>query len=354
MAASPSAHFELPLGGTATQVEGEPMAQVETEEEDDAISFPLLHADSSPSDSEDDESEKAYHIEIEGLEPLGEGDEPEQRRGVSKLGIGKKSWTAAEDDILAEIVAKNGAQRWSTVASHLPGRAGKQCRERWFNHLCPEVKKGSWTEEEDRVIMESVQRYGTKWSAIVKLMPGRTDNAIKNRYNSAMRRYKRLQRLQEAAERGEGEMPKMRARSTSGSVSLALKKRKRDLGESEETDTGSEAVVVSRPKVQAKEDASLADIKIDLAPATSHTMPPLTELDLDGVLNNGISPNSASAFLSQISPTQLGQPHMFDSSARASGDGAALLLDDSGSGSGAKSSPFDFSSALQAARCSHS
>ena len=85
--------------------------------------------------------------------------------------------------------------RWSTVASYLPGRAGKQCRERWFNHLCPEVKKGSWTPEEDRIIMESVARYGTRWSKIVKLMPGRTDNAIKNRYNSAMRREKRLQKL---------------------------------------------------------------------------------------------------------------------------------------------------------------
>lgn len=84
----------------------------------------------SDSESDDDSSDAAQPIEIEGLEPLPEGLEPEQRRGVSKLGIGKKSWTAAEDDILAEIVSKNGAQRWSAVAAHLPGRAGKQCRER--------------------------------------------------------------------------------------------------------------------------------------------------------------------------------------------------------------------------------
>lgn len=78
----------------------------------------------------DSEESEAPHIQIDGLEPLAEGDEPEQRRGVSKLGIGKKSWTSGEDDILAEIVAKHGAQRWSSIAAHLPGRAGKQCRER--------------------------------------------------------------------------------------------------------------------------------------------------------------------------------------------------------------------------------
>ena len=49
------------------------------------------------------------------------------------------------------------------------------CLRRWFNHLCPDVKKGSWTADEDRVIMESVREFGTRWSHIVKLMPGRTE-----------------------------------------------------------------------------------------------------------------------------------------------------------------------------------
>ena len=114
----------------AAEEVGVPAPMKDSMEVDETISMPNIQPDSphSEEDSDDDGSEPGYTIEIEGLEPLAEG--AEQRRGVSKLGIGKKSWTNAEDDILAEVVAKNGAQRWSSVAAHLPGRAGKQCRER--------------------------------------------------------------------------------------------------------------------------------------------------------------------------------------------------------------------------------
>ena len=118
----------------------------------------------------------------------------------------KRAWAESEDQLLLETVGKLGAQRWSLIASHLPGRVGKQCRERWFNHLCPEVKKGEWTEEEDCLIAEGVKELGTKWSEIVKRLPGRTDNAIKNRYNSGARREVRLQKRAEAVvTEGEGE-----------------------------------------------------------------------------------------------------------------------------------------------------
>ncbi|KAL1521317.1 hypothetical protein AB1Y20_020984 [Prymnesium parvum] len=100
----------------------------------------------------------------------------------------KHAWTTQEDETLMRMVHAHGPGRWSQVASHLPGRMGKQCRERWFNHLAPEVRKGAWTAEEDRLIMNSVRELGTKWSSIVKLLPGRSDNAIKNRYYSAIRK----------------------------------------------------------------------------------------------------------------------------------------------------------------------
>lgn len=100
----------------------------------------------------------------------------------------KGPWSREEDAKLAENVQKFGAKNWSYIAQALPGRIGKQCRERWHNHLNPDIKKNKWTEEEDRAIIENHRIYGNKWSEIAKFVPGRTDNHIKNRFNSTLKR----------------------------------------------------------------------------------------------------------------------------------------------------------------------
>ncbi|KAL8170850.1 hypothetical protein V2J09_022654 [Rumex salicifolius] len=146
------------------------------------------------SDMSDSSSENETRKTQRSHKGTSSGDSTPGESSSSAL-LKKGPWTNAEDAILIEYVNKHGEGNWNAVQKYSGlSRCGKSCRLRWANHLRPDLKKGAFTHEEESRIVELHAKIGNKWARMAAendMLPGRTDNEIKNYWNT---RIKRLQR----------------------------------------------------------------------------------------------------------------------------------------------------------------
>ncbi|MED6162837.1 Transcription factor [Stylosanthes scabra] len=104
-------------------------------------------------------------------------------------------WTQEEDDILREQVGIHGTENWGVIASKFKDKTTRQCRRRWFTYLNSDFKKGGWSPEEDMLLCEAQKLFGNRWTEISKVVPGRTDNAVKNRFSTLRKKRAKYEAL---------------------------------------------------------------------------------------------------------------------------------------------------------------
>ena len=119
-------------------------------------------------------------------------DSADKASSGSKKKSGPKTWSKEEDTQLLNMVQKMRMPiKWSLVSQSMPDRTGKQCRERYVNHLNPRLKNCDWSPAEDATIFHLYNTCGSQWAKMSKMIPGRTDNGIKNRFHNLRRQLER-------------------------------------------------------------------------------------------------------------------------------------------------------------------
>lgn len=111
------------------------------------------------------------------------------KKPVSDIQVPKQTrhivtWSPEEDDILRDQIRNHGTDNWAIIASKFKDKTTRQCRRRWYTYLNSDFKKGGWSPEEDMLLCEAQKIFGNRWTEIAKVVSGRTDNAVKNRFST--------------------------------------------------------------------------------------------------------------------------------------------------------------------------
>ncbi|KAH7867065.1 hypothetical protein Vadar_028482 [Vaccinium darrowii] len=151
-------------------------------------------------------------------------DQPAGKKEMMNRG----AWTAEEDRKLAEVIEIHGPKRWKKIAAKAGlDRCGKSCRLRWMNYLRPNIKRGNITDQEEDLILRLHKLLGNRWSLIAGRLPGRTDNEIKNYWNSHLSKKINQVEKQSEGSRREGSRSTKRRR--------VVEKKGEDMGEVEDS-----------------------------------------------------------------------------------------------------------------------
>ncbi|XP_073013521.1 transcription factor MYB1-like [Typha latifolia] len=135
-------------------------------------------------------------------------------------GLNKGAWTSHEDKLLSDYITAHGLGRWRSVPANAGlNRCGKSCRLRWLNYLRPDIKRGNITKEEEDLIVRLHNLLGNRWSLIAGRLPGRTDNEIKNYWNTYLRK-KVLGSLSEYSSKDKKIQPQIRMESRGSSENV--------------------------------------------------------------------------------------------------------------------------------------